>query len=308
VCAITPPTLRLGGELAVGRLGFGAMRLVGRGWGEPRDREGAKRVLRRAVELGVTFIDTADAYGPETNELLIREALHPYPPDLVIATKGGYLREGPHRLIANGRPDQLRRACEGSLRRLGLESLPLYQLHTFDPAVPIEESAGALAQLRAEGKVRHVGLCNVGQHTLERVRRILPLASVQSRYNLVERSAEPVLAACEAAGMAFIPWFPLAKGALAGGGRRLARVARARRATPAQVALAWLLACSPVTLPIPGTTSRGHLEENLAAATLELSPDELAALEGYRLPAYEIRRFAKSVARSGGGLVRRARA
>jgi pyridoxine 4-dehydrogenase len=284
------------------------MRLVGRGWGEPRDREGAKRVLRRAVELGVTFIDTADAYGPETNELLIREALHPYPRDLVIATKGGYLREGPARLVSDGRPEHLRRACEGSLRRLDLESLPLYQLHTFDPVVPIEESVGALAELRAEGKVRHIGVCNVGRHTLERVRRILPLASVQNRYNLVERSAEPVLAACEAAGMAFIPWFPLAKGALAGGGRRLGRVARARRATPGQVALAWLLARSPATLPIPGTTSLAHLEENLAAATLELSPDELVALDGYRLPAYEARRFVKSAARSGRRLLRRARA
>jgi pyridoxine 4-dehydrogenase len=308
VCAITRPTLRLGGELPVGRLGFGAMRLVGRGWGEPRDREGAKRVLRRAVELGVTFIDTADAYGPETNELLIREALHPYPRDLVIATKGGYIREGPARLVCDGRPEYLRRACEGSLCRLGLESLPLYQLHTFDPAVPIEESVGALAELRAEGKIRHVGVCNVALHTLERVRRLLPLASVQSRYNIVQRSAEPVLAACETAGMAFIPWFPLAKGALAGGGRRLARVARARGATPAQVALAWLLARSPATLPIPGTTSLVHLEENLAAATLELSPDELAALDGYRLPAYEARRFAKSAARSGLRLLRSPRA
>ncbi len=284
------------------------MRLVGRGWGEPPDRDGAKRVLRRAVELGVTFLDTADAYGPETNERLIREALHPYPSGLVIATKGGYLREGPRRLIPNGRPDHLRRACEGSLRRLGLDSLPLYQLHTFDPAVPIEETTGALAELRAEGKIRHVGVCNVGLHTLERVRRIVPLASVQNRYNLVERSADGVLAACERAGMVFIPWFPLAKGALAGGGRRLAQVARARRATPAQVVLAWLLARSPVTLPIPGTTSLVHLEENLAAARLELSPDELAALEGYRLPTYEARRFAKSAARSGRRLLRRARA
>jgi pyridoxine 4-dehydrogenase len=279
------------------------MRLVGRGWGEPRDRDTAKRVLQRAIELGVTFIDTADAYGPETCERLIREALHPYPSDLVIATKGGYVREGPTRLIANGRPEHLRRACEASLRRLGLDSLPLYQLHTLDGEVPVEESLGAFSELLAEGKIRRVGLCNVDPHTLERARRIVPVASVQNRFNLVERAAEPVLAACEAAGLVFIPWFPLAKGWLGRGGRSLARVARGRGATPAQVSLAWVLARSPMTLPIPGTTSVAHLEENIGAADIELSLEEIAALEGYRVPAYEASRFAKAAARSAVRLI-----
>jgi pyridoxine 4-dehydrogenase len=279
------------------------MRLVGRGWGEPRDRDAAKRVLQRAVELGVTFIDTADAYGPETCELLIREALHPYPPDLVIATKGGYVREGPAQLIANGRPEHLRRACEASMQRLGLDSLPLYQLHTVDPEVPIEESVGALAELRFEGKVRHVGVCNVDPGALERARRVVPIVSVQNRYNLVERTEEPVLEACEAGGMVFIPWFPLAKGWLGRGGRRLARVAWAHDATQAQVALAWLLAHSLITLPIPGTTSLAHLEENVGAANIELSPEEIAALGAYRLPAYEARRLAAAVTRAAVGLL-----
>jgi pyridoxine 4-dehydrogenase len=293
-----PSTLPLAGELPVGRLGIGAMRLVGRGWGEPRDREHAKRVLRRAVQLGVTFIDTADAYGPETNERLIREALHPYPPDLVVATKGGYVRGGPSRWIANGRPEHLRHACEGSLRRLGLDSLPLYQLHAVDPEVPVEESVGALADLRAEGKVRHLGLCNVDRDSLERARRVAPVASVQNMYNLAERAAEPVLQACEAAALIFIPWFPLARGWLARGGGRLARVAHARGATPAQISLAWVLARSPVTLPIPGTTSLEHLEENVGAAEIQLSAEDIAALEGYRLLTYDGARFAKAAARS----------
>jgi pyridoxine 4-dehydrogenase len=296
--AIRPATLRLGGELPVGRLGFGAMRLVGRGWGEPRDREKAKRVLRRTIELGVTFIDTADAYGPETNELLIREALHPYPPELVIATKGGNVHAGPSRWTSNGCPAHLRRACEGSLRRLGLDSLPLYQLHSVDPDVPVEESVGALADLRTEGKIRHIGLCNVDRDTLERAQRVAPVGSVQNKYNLAERTWEPVLEACEAAAMAFIPWFPLARGWLAGGGGRLARVAHARGATPAQIGLAWVLARSPITLPIPGTTSLEHLEDNVGAAEIELSPDDVAALEGYRLLTYEAARFAKAAARS----------
>jgi pyridoxine 4-dehydrogenase len=274
-------TLRLGGEIRVGRLGFGAMRLVGRGWGEPRDRDQAKRVLRRAIQLGVTFIDTADAYGPETNELLIREALHPYPADLVIATKGGNVREGPSRWIANGRPEHLRRACEGSLRRLGLNSLPLYQLHTFDREVPVEESVGALADLRAEGKIRHLGLCNVDSDTLERARRVAPIASVQNRYNLAERAAEPVLRSCEADALVFIPWFPHARGA-----------------TPAQIALAWVLARSPITLPIPGTTSVEHLEENVGAAAVDLPSEGIAALEGYRFLTYDGARFARAAARS----------
>jgi pyridoxine 4-dehydrogenase len=279
------------------------MRLVGRGWGEPRDPEQAKRVLRRAIELGVTFMDTADAYGPETNELLIREALHPYPPDLVIATKGGKVHEAPSRWTANGRPAHLRRACEGSLRRLGLDSLPLYQLHAVDREVPVEESVGALADLRTEGKIQHVGLCNVDRDTLERAQRVAPVASVQNKYNLAERTWEPVLEACEAAAMAFIPWFPLARGWLAGGGRRLARVANARGATRAQIALAWVLARSPITLPIPGTTSLEHLVDNVGAAEIELSPDDVAALEGYRLLTYDAGRIAMAAARSAMRLV-----
>nr|MDP8944009.1 aldo/keto reductase [Actinomycetota bacterium] len=269
----------LGGELTVNRMGFGAMRLTGPGiWGEPPDPEAARGLLRRAVELGVTLIDTADSYGPEVSERLIAEALHPYPDGVVVATKGGLLRPAPGRWVADCRPERLREACELSLRRLRVERIELYQLHTVDRDVPLEESVGALADLRAEGKVRHVGLSNVDVGELERARRTVPVVSVQNRYSLADRKWEPVLAACEREGLGFLPWFPLAKGSLARRGGRLDRVAGAHGATPAQVALAWLLQHSPVMLPIPGTASLEHLEENVAAAGLRLGDEELAAL------------------------------
>ncbi|MGH3021225.1 MAG: aldo/keto reductase [Gaiellaceae bacterium] len=272
-------TLLIGGDLEVRRLGFGAMRLCGpgiRGW--PEDRENALRVLRRAVELGANLVDTADSYGPEVNELQVAEALHPYE-DLVIATKGGLVRDDrPGGWPADGRPEHLREACEGSLRRLRVERIDLYQLHRPDPKVPFEESVGELARLREEGRIRHVGLSNVGVEQLARAQEIVPVVSVQNRYNLADRHSEDVLEACEEQGIAFFPWWPLAVGDLAEPGGRLDAVARAHDATPAQVALAWLLARSPVVCPIPGTASLEHLEENMAAAKLEPAPEELAAL------------------------------
>lgn len=273
-------TFVLGGDLEVNRLGYGAMRLTGPGIiGEPEDREEAKRVLGRAVELGLNLIDTADAYGPETNERLIYEALAPYPEDLVIATKGGYTRPGGRSWVPDGRPEHLREACEGSLRRLGLERIDLYQFHTPDQRVPFEDSVWALAELRDEGRIRHVGLSNVGVRELEMAIDIVPIASVQNRYNLSDRSSEAVLRACEREEIAFIPWYPLDTGRLARPGGPLDEVSSRHGATPSQVALAWLLAHSPVMLPIPGTSSVEHLEENVAAATLELTEDELAALD-----------------------------
>jgi pyridoxine 4-dehydrogenase len=272
-------TLPLGGDLVVNRLGFGAMRLTGRGiLGEPEDPEEARRVLRRAVELGVNLIDTADSYGPEVSERLIAEALHPYPDDLVIATKGGFTRPR-GRWVPNGSPEHLREACEGSLRRLKVERIDLYQLHRPDPRIAFEDSVWALALLRDEGKIRHVGLSNVGVRELEIALDIVPIASVQNRYNLSERSSEAVLQACEREGVGFIPWYPLATGRLAGSGGPLEEVAERHEATPSQVALAWLLGHSPVMLPIPGTSSVAHLEENVAAATLELTEEEMAMLE-----------------------------
>jgi len=272
-------TFTLGGDLTVHRLGFGALHVTGAGsWGEPADREASRRVLRRTVELGIDLIDTADSYGPELSEQLIAEALHPYPDALVVATKGGYLRPGPGRWTPDGRPEHLRAACEGSLRRLRLERIDLYQLHTPDPDVPLEESVGALAELQAEGKIRHVGLSSVDADQLARARQIVPIVSVQNRYSLVDRTDEDVLEACERDGLAFIPWYPLATGALARGGGGVDRVARAHGATPAQVALAWLLQHSAAMLPIPGTSSVAHLEENLGAVHLELSDAELTEL------------------------------
>ncbi len=272
-------TFPLGGDLEVRRLGFGAMRLCGpriRGW--PEDRENALRVLRRAVELGANLVDTADSYGPEVNELQVAEALHPYD-GLVIATKGGLVRgDRPGGWPADGRPEHLREACEGSLRRLRLERIDLYQLHRPDPKVPFEESVGELARLRAEGKIRHVGLSNVGVEQLRRAQEIVPVVSVQNRYNLADRHSEDVLEACEAQGIAFFPWWPLAVGDLAEPGGPLDAVARASGATPAQVALAWLLTRSPVVCPIPGTASLEHLEENMGAATLELGAEEVASI------------------------------
>jgi pyridoxine 4-dehydrogenase len=268
-------TVRIG-DLEVSRLGYGAMRLCGArilGW--PRDRANALAVLRRALELGVTLVDTSDAYGPEVNELQIAEALHPYPEGVVIATKGGLLRTRYGSWPSDARPEHLRAACEGSLRRLRLERIDVYQLHAPDPQVPLEESVGALAELRREGKIRHVGLSNVSVAELERARAIVPVVSVQNRYSVADRAEEPVLEACERDGLAFLPWRPLETARAYDAVRR---VARARGATPAQVAIAWLLAHSPAIAPIPGTSSLEHLDENVAAADLELSAEDLAVL------------------------------
>jgi aryl-alcohol dehydrogenase-like predicted oxidoreductase len=272
-------TFALGGDLVVNRLGFGAMRLTGEGiWGEPENPEEARRVLRRAVELGVNLIDTADSYGPEVSERLIGAALHPYPEDLVVATKGGFTRPR-GRWVPDGRPEHLREACEGSLRRLKVDRIDLYQLHRPDPKVAFEASVWALAVLRDEGKIRHVGLSNVGVRELEIALDIVPIASVQNRYNLSDRSSEAVLQACEREEVGFIPWFPLATGRLARPGGPLDEIADRHDATPSQVALAWLLKHSPAMLPIPGTSSASHLEENVAAAALELADDQMATLE-----------------------------
>ncbi len=270
-------TFRMGDDgPTVNRLGFGAMRITGEGiWGEPPDRETARNVARRGVELGVNLIDTADSYGPYVSEEIIAEALHPYPDDLVIATKGGLVRPGPGDWERDGRPEHLREACEGSLRRLRLDAIEIYQLHAVDPEVPFEESLGALVQLRDEGKIRRIGLSNVSRAELERGLRLTEIVTVQNRYNLTDRSSEDVLGACEERGIGFIPWFPLATGDLAEAGGPLDEVARRHDATPAQVALAWLLARSEVMLPIPGTGSVEHLEENLAAGRLRLDPDEV---------------------------------
>jgi pyridoxine 4-dehydrogenase len=272
-------TFPLGGDLLVNRLGFGAMRLTGRGiLGEPEDLDEAHRVLRRAIELGVNLIDTADSYGPEVSERLIAQALHPYPDELVVATKGGLTRPG-GRWVPDGRPEHLRAACEGSLKRLKVERIDLYQLHRPDPRIAFEDSVWVLAQLRDEGKIRHVGLSNVGVRELEIALDIVPVASVQNRYNFSERSSEAVLQACEREGVGFIPWYPLATGRLSRPDGPLDEVAGRHDATPSQVALSWLLGHSPAMLPIPGTSSVEHLEENVAAATLELTEEEMAVLE-----------------------------
>lgn len=277
-------TLRLGGELTVNRMGFGAMRLCGEKiWGSPADPDMPGRVLNRALELGVEFIDTADAYGPEVNERQIAEALHPYPPELVIATKGGLVREGPDHWGRNGRPEHLRRACEASLRRLRVEAIDLYQLHAPDPRVPYEDSVGALADLQREGKIRLVGISNVGLDRLETALEIVNVISVQNRYSLADRASDAVVDRCESEGIAFLPWYPLAAGKLAGADSPLAEPAGRKRVTQAQLALAWLLHRSSTMLPIPGTTSVEHLEENVAAAAIELDETEtaeLAALAG----------------------------
>jgi aryl-alcohol dehydrogenase-like predicted oxidoreductase len=269
----------IGGDLTVNRLGYGAMRITGPGiWGPPPDREAAKAVLRRAVALGVNLIDTADSYGPYVSEELIAEALHPYPKGLVIATKGGLVRPGPGNWQPDGRPEHLREALEGSLRRLRLDRIDIYQFHRPDPKVPLEESVGVLAELRAAGKIRHVGLSNVTVQQLATARKIVPIVTVQNRYNLDDRSSEDVLDACAREQLGFFPWAPV------GGGspsqtEALAKVARAHGATPMQITLAWLLRRSPVMLPIPGTASLKHLEENVAAARIRLTDEEFAALE-----------------------------
>ncbi|HET8822333.1 MAG TPA: aldo/keto reductase [Thermoleophilaceae bacterium] len=272
-------TFTIGGDLEVHRLGFGAMRITGPGiWGPPEDPDEAERVLRRVIELGIDLIDTADSYGPEVSENLIAETLHPYPDGLVIATKGGLLRTGPSQWPRDASPAHLKEACEGSLRRLRLERIDVYQLHSPDPRVGWEDSVGAMKELKDEGKVRHVGISNVSVDELERARSIVEVVTVQNRYNLEDRRSEDVLERCEELGIGFIPWFPLATGDLARSGGPLDRIAAAHDAAPAQIALAWLLARSPVMLPIPGTSSVEHLEENMRAADIELSEDEVAEI------------------------------
>lgn len=271
------------GDLTVRRLGFGAMRITGEGiWGPPDDRAAAIAVVRRAVDLGINLIDTADAYGPEVSEEILAEALHPYPAGLVIATKGGLLRSGPGKWHADCRPEHLRNACEASLRRLRLERIDLYQLHAVDPKVPIEDSLGELNDLRAEGKIRTIGVCNVDVAQLARGRAVAEIVTVQNRYNITERASEKVLDICEEDGIGFIPWFPLANGSLAKPGGALDRIAARIGATRAQIALAWLLHHSTVMLPIPGTASVAHLEENTAAATLRLDHDALEEIDALR--------------------------
>ncbi|HVA74714.1 MAG TPA: aldo/keto reductase [Acidimicrobiales bacterium] len=266
--------------MTVHRLGFGAMRLTGRGiWGEPRDRSECIRVLRRAVELGVDFIDTADSYGPYVSEDLIREALHPYPAGLVIATKAGLTRTGPNQWHAVGRPEYLRQQVEMSLRRLGTERLDLFQLHRIDAKVPADEQFGFLADLLHEGKVAAVGLSQVSVAETESARKVVPVSTVQNLYNLTDRSSEDVLAHCTEEGIGFIPWYPIASGDLANPGGPVDEIAKGTGATPAQVSLAWLLAKSPVMMPIPGTSSVSHLEENCAAATVALSPEQMEKLD-----------------------------
>jgi pyridoxine 4-dehydrogenase len=274
--------ISLGGEISVHRLGFGAMRLTGEGiWGPPKDRNKALAVLRRAVELGVNFIDTADSYGPHVSEELIAEALYPYPVSLVIATKGGWNRPGPNQWTHDASPEHLRKAVEGSLKRLRLDRIDVYQLHIPDPVIPFEASVETLAQLRNEGKIRLVALSNVTQEHIERARKIVPIVSVQNRYSFADREWDYVVDYCEGNGIAFIPWFPLGAGKVAG--EVLNRIAQARNASPTQIALAWLLHRSPIMLPIPGTSSVEHLEENVAAASLRLSEEEYERLS--RVPA-----------------------
>jgi pyridoxine 4-dehydrogenase len=272
-------TFDLGGDLPVHRLGYGAMQLTGDGvFGEPADPEECKRVLTRALELGVNFIDTANSYGPEVSERLIGEALAPYPDGLVIATKAGLERPGPGKWVSNGDPAYLKSECEGSLRRLRVDTIDLFQLHRIDRRVPVEESLGAFVELRDEGKIRHIGLSEVSVEEIEQARKVTPIASVQNRYNVGDRSAEPVLEYCEREGIAFIPWFPLNTGGLAEEGGPLASAAARHDATPAQIALAWLLHRSSVMLPIPGTAKVAHLEDNIKAAALDLTDDEVEAI------------------------------
>jgi len=272
-------TFTIGGDLEVHRLGFGAMRITGKGiWGPPRDHDGALAVLRRAVELGIDLIDTADSYGPHVSEQLIAEALYPYPEGLTIATKGGLERTGPGQWPRNGRPEHLKAACEGSLRDLRVDRIDLYQLHAPDERVPYAESVGALKELQDEGKIRHIGVSNVSVEELAEARSIVEVVTVQNRFNLTDRADQDVLDACERDGIGFIPWFPLEAGGLAKPGGIVGEIAREHDATPGQVALAWLLAHSPVMLPIPGTSSVAHLEENVAAAGLELHEHEVEQL------------------------------
>jgi pyridoxine 4-dehydrogenase len=273
-------TFLLGRDLSINRLGFGAMRITGEGiWGEPRNPEEAKRVLRRTVEFGVNFIDTANSYGPEVSERLIGETLYPYPKGLVIATKGGLTRQGPNKWAPVGRAEYLRECVEMSLRRLRLERIDLYQLHRIDPRTPVEESLGVLTDMQKEGKIRHIGLSEVNVKEIEDARKLAQIVSVQNKYNLSERGSEDVLNYCERNQLGFIPWFPVAAGALARSGGPLDTAAKRHGASVAQLSLAWLLHRSPVMLPIPGTSSVSHLEENIAAASLQLKPEEWAEIE-----------------------------
>ncbi len=277
-------TLQIGGDLSVRRLGYGTMRLVGEGaWGEPKEPEEARRVLRRAIELGINLIDTADAYGPEIAERLVCEALHPYPANLVIATKGGITRQGPAKTEYVGRAGYLIQCVEMSLRRLKLERIELYQLHRIDPRTPLEESLGALKQMQEQGKIRHIGLSEVTPAEIEQAQKIVPIVSVQNRYSLADRRHEQTLAWCEQQGIAFLPWYPIAAGKLLKAdqpfAKTLAELAKRHNATPAQLSIAWLLHRSPVMLPIPGTSQVKHLEENIAAASLSVGPDEWLQLE-----------------------------
>jgi aryl-alcohol dehydrogenase-like predicted oxidoreductase len=269
----------IGGDLPVTRLGFGAMRITGNGiWGEPVDRAEAVRVLRRAVELGINFIDTADSYGPGVSEEIVAEALYPYPADLVIATKGGFLRPGPDQWVENGKPEHLKSACEGSLRRLRLDRIDLYQLHRIDPKVPAEDQIGTLKDLQAQGKIRHIGLSEVSVSQIRHARTIVPIVSIQNRYSVSDRGSEEVLEYCEQEKMGFIPWFPLAAGRVSRENSPIRHVAAQLEATPSQVALAWLLERSPVMLPIPGTSRVEHLEENVVAAGLKIDAKEMQEL------------------------------
>ncbi len=270
----------IGDDLPVTRLGFGAMRITGDGvWGQPADRAEAVRVLRRAVELGINFIDTADSYGPGVSEEIIAEALHPYPTGLVVATKGGYVRPGPNQWVENGKPEHLRSACEGSLRRLRLDRIDLYQLHRIDPKVPAEDQLGTLSDLQKQGKIKHIGLSEVSVRQIQHARTIVPIVSVQNRYSVTDRASEDVLEYCEKEKMGFIPWFPLAAGRISGSESPISRTAARWQATPSQVALAWLLARSPVMLPIPGTSKVEHLEENVAAAELKIDANKMQELD-----------------------------
>jgi pyridoxine 4-dehydrogenase len=278
VSAATGGTIEIGGDMTVNRLGFGAMRITGEGiWGPPANLEEAKAVLRRAVELGVNFIDTADSYGPHISEQLISEALYPYPDDLVIATKGGLERTGPGMWPADGRPEHLIEACEGSLRRLKLEQIPLYQFHRPDPRVPLEDSIGALVSLKDQGKIRHIGLSNVTEDQLRRAQRLTPIVSIQNRYNVDDRRSESLIDLCEQTAMAFLPWAPIQD---LHGNRAVQELAQRQGASSHQIVLAWLLARSPSILPIPGTGSVSHLEENIAAAGIRLTPAEVASVTG----------------------------
>ena len=268
-------TIDVGGDLTVNRMGFGAMRITGDGiWGPPLDRDEAERVLRRAIEVGITFIDTADSYGPEVSEEIIAETLYPYPDDLVIATKGGLTRSGPGQWGQDGRPEHLREACEGSLRRLRLDQIPLYQMHRPDPKVPYEESVGTLVALKEEGKIRHIGVSNVTEHDLRRAMAVTPVVSVQNRYNAVDRSSESMVDLCEQEDLVFLPWAPIQDAELPA----VTEAAARHDVTPRQIVLAWLLARSPQILPIPGTCTVAHLDANVAAASIQLSQEEVAAI------------------------------